>query len=188
MSLWPTTSRLTARASSWRWGFRRSRSRVPESRLLPREQPGLADLQRALRPLPEPRHRDPCRHLRPSRRVDGRTPDRWPRRGVKQVTADGALFPTIRRFPSVSRTLGEALGSERWPVRAAWAGERELDLARYEHELEMRLDVGLLHAGTPRGAAQRRAPRRAILHLLPRSRTCVYACAPQAGRSCTSQT
>ena len=57
--------------------------------------------------------------------------------GVKQITADGKLFPTVRRFPSVTRALGEALGSERWPVRPRWAGERELDLSRYDEELEI---------------------------------------------------
>ena len=57
--------------------------------------------------------------------------------GVKQIGADGTLQPTIRRFPSVTRALGEALGSERWPVRPAWAGERELDQGRYEEELEI---------------------------------------------------
>ena len=54
--------------------------------------------------------------------------------GVKQVTGDGELFPTIRRFPNALRALGEALGSERWPVQPRWAGERELDLSVYEHE------------------------------------------------------
>ena len=55
--------------------------------------------------------------------------------GVRQVTADGELFPTIRRFPSVSRSFFEALGSERYPLRASWLGERELDLARYDTEV-----------------------------------------------------
>ena len=41
--------------------------------------------------------------------------------GVKQLTGDGTLWPTIRYFPSVRRALGEALGSERWP-RAVGAG------------------------------------------------------------------
>jgi N-acetylglucosaminyl-diphospho-decaprenol L-rhamnosyltransferase len=54
--------------------------------------------------------------------------------GVKQLTGDGALFPTIRRFPNGMRALGEALGSERWPVHPAWGGERELDLALYDEE------------------------------------------------------
>jgi N-acetylglucosaminyl-diphospho-decaprenol L-rhamnosyltransferase len=56
--------------------------------------------------------------------------------GVKQVTADGALFPTIRRFPNALRALGEALGSERFPFRASWLGERELDMDVYEREVE----------------------------------------------------
>jgi N-acetylglucosaminyl-diphospho-decaprenol L-rhamnosyltransferase len=54
--------------------------------------------------------------------------------GVRQITADGTLWPTIRRFPSVSRALGEALFSERWPVSPAWAGERVLDWDAYERE------------------------------------------------------
>jgi GT2 family glycosyltransferase len=56
--------------------------------------------------------------------------------GVRQVTADGTLWPTIRRFPSVSRAFGEALFSERWPVHPSWAGERVLDWDAYEREGE----------------------------------------------------
>jgi N-acetylglucosaminyl-diphospho-decaprenol L-rhamnosyltransferase len=56
--------------------------------------------------------------------------------GVKQLTGDGTLWPTIRYFPSVGRAVGEALVSERWPRRPAWAGERELDLSVYEREVE----------------------------------------------------
>jgi GT2 family glycosyltransferase len=56
--------------------------------------------------------------------------------GVRQLTADGTLWPTIRYFPSVGRALGEALASERWTRRGRWAGERELDLAVYEREVE----------------------------------------------------
>jgi len=56
--------------------------------------------------------------------------------GVRQVTAGGTLWPTIRRFPSVTRALGEALFSERWPVHPAWAGERVLDWEAYERERE----------------------------------------------------
>ncbi len=51
--------------------------------------------------------------------------------GVRQVDADGALLPTIRRFPGALRALGEALGCERWPWRAAWMGERVLDTRAY---------------------------------------------------------
>jgi N-acetylglucosaminyl-diphospho-decaprenol L-rhamnosyltransferase len=56
--------------------------------------------------------------------------------GVKQVTPDGELFPTVRRFPNALRALGEALGSERLPFHAGWLGERELRLDRYERELD----------------------------------------------------
>ncbi len=56
--------------------------------------------------------------------------------GVRQVRPDGVLSPTMRRFPSVTRALGEALFSERWPVHPAWSGERVLDLSRYEREQE----------------------------------------------------
>lgn len=62
--------------------------------------------------------------------------------GVRQVTADGTLWPTIRRFPSVSRALGEALFSERWPIHPAWAGERVLDWNAYEREGECDWPVG----------------------------------------------
>ena len=55
--------------------------------------------------------------------------------GVRQLTGDGTLWPTIRYFPNLPRALGEALASERWPVRARWAGERELDLDLYEREV-----------------------------------------------------
>jgi N-acetylglucosaminyl-diphospho-decaprenol L-rhamnosyltransferase len=54
--------------------------------------------------------------------------------GVRQVTADGTLWPTIRRFPNATRALGEALFSERWPVHPTWAGERVLEPAAYERE------------------------------------------------------
>jgi GT2 family glycosyltransferase len=54
--------------------------------------------------------------------------------GVRQVGADGALHPTIRRLPNGARALGEALGCERWPLRPAWAGERVLDPGAYARE------------------------------------------------------
>ena len=56
--------------------------------------------------------------------------------GVKQLTPDGRLFPTIRRSPHALRTLAEAFGSERFTVRSRWLGERELDLDRYERDVE----------------------------------------------------
>lgn len=51
--------------------------------------------------------------------------------GVRQVDGEAVLLPTIRRFPNALRALGEALASERWPLHAAWAGERVLDPAAY---------------------------------------------------------
>ncbi|HXB66337.1 MAG TPA: glycosyltransferase family 2 protein [Solirubrobacteraceae bacterium] len=56
--------------------------------------------------------------------------------GVRQVNGDGRLLRTIRRFPSASRSLGEALYSERWPIHPAWSGERVLDRDSYEREAE----------------------------------------------------
>ncbi len=56
--------------------------------------------------------------------------------GVKQITADGTLWPTIRRFPSVTRALADALASERWPISGSWSGERELDMSLYDKEVD----------------------------------------------------
>lgn len=56
--------------------------------------------------------------------------------GCRQLDGDGRLCPTARRFPSVGRALGEAIGPERLPSLAGRLGESELDLARYERELE----------------------------------------------------
>jgi N-acetylglucosaminyl-diphospho-decaprenol L-rhamnosyltransferase len=56
--------------------------------------------------------------------------------GVRQVTADGTLWPTMRYFPGISRALGDALGFERFTRRPKWAGERELDMALYEQETD----------------------------------------------------
>jgi GT2 family glycosyltransferase len=52
---------------------------------------------------------------------------------VVQRGSDGDLQPSIRRFPSPARSLGEALGSDRWPVFRG-LGERQLDPARYAVE------------------------------------------------------
>jgi N-acetylglucosaminyl-diphospho-decaprenol L-rhamnosyltransferase len=50
--------------------------------------------------------------------------------GCRQVDEEGRLWPTARRFPSVGRAIGEAIGPERLPF-AARLGESEMDLARY---------------------------------------------------------
>lgn len=62
--------------------------------------------------------------------------------GVKQRTGDGALYPTMRRFPNAARAMGEALTSERWPLRPSWVGERNLDMDAYEVEQECDWTVG----------------------------------------------
>lgn len=54
--------------------------------------------------------------------------------GVRQVTADGTLFPTVRRFPNALRLLGDGVGAERLPHRPDWLGERVLEPSRYEEE------------------------------------------------------
>ncbi len=56
--------------------------------------------------------------------------------GARQLTPEGDLFPTLRRFPSAGRALGEALACERWPVTPGWAGERILDMDVYAREGE----------------------------------------------------
>jgi N-acetylglucosaminyl-diphospho-decaprenol L-rhamnosyltransferase len=55
--------------------------------------------------------------------------------GVRQETGERELYPTIRRFPTASRYVFEALGSERFPFRASCLGERELDVRVYQREV-----------------------------------------------------
>jgi N-acetylglucosaminyl-diphospho-decaprenol L-rhamnosyltransferase len=55
--------------------------------------------------------------------------------GVRQLDSDGQVFPTIRRFPNAIRSLFEAFGSERFPFRASWLGERELNLEVYDRDV-----------------------------------------------------
>lgn len=62
--------------------------------------------------------------------------------GVRQVTSEGHLYPSMRRFPNAMRALGEALMSERWAVHPGWAGERVIDYAAYEREQECDWTVG----------------------------------------------
>jgi N-acetylglucosaminyl-diphospho-decaprenol L-rhamnosyltransferase len=62
--------------------------------------------------------------------------------GAKQLTGDGQLFPTIRRFPNAARALGEALTSEGMPGRPSWVGDRELDPRNYERDRECDWTVG----------------------------------------------
>jgi GT2 family glycosyltransferase len=54
--------------------------------------------------------------------------------GVRQVGSDGALAPSIRRFPSTANMLAEALGVERLPGLRGVLGERQLDPRLYARE------------------------------------------------------
>jgi GT2 family glycosyltransferase len=56
--------------------------------------------------------------------------------GARQIHPDGTLCKSIHRFPSVTRALGDALSSERWPIKPAWACEREVDPSVYARESE----------------------------------------------------
>lgn len=62
--------------------------------------------------------------------------------GVRQVDANGRLTPTMRRFPSALRALGDALALERLPARPDWLGERELRESRYDFEFESDWTIG----------------------------------------------
>jgi GT2 family glycosyltransferase len=56
--------------------------------------------------------------------------------GVVQLTPDGKVHPTIRRFPNALRSLGTAFGVERTGVSASWLCERELDVKHYASEVD----------------------------------------------------
>ena len=56
--------------------------------------------------------------------------------GVRQVDHAGQLALTIRRFPNALRALGDALAAEALPGRPHWLGERELERAAYDREVE----------------------------------------------------
>ncbi len=66
--------------------------------------------------------------------------------GVRHLTR-GAVYPSIRRFPSASRALGAALGSERWLIHPSWACERVLEEAAYERETDCDWTVGAFMLG-----------------------------------------
>jgi GT2 family glycosyltransferase len=54
--------------------------------------------------------------------------------GVRQIDSHGSLAPSIRRFPSTTNMLAEALWVERVPGLRLWLGERELDPRQYARE------------------------------------------------------
>ena len=98
---------------------------------------GADDVHRALRALPQPRHRDRRRDLRRAGRGARRAARRRPGRGASSSPATARCG----RRSATSRASRRALG--RGPrlralaaCAARWAGERELDLALYEREVE----------------------------------------------------
>jgi N-acetylglucosaminyl-diphospho-decaprenol L-rhamnosyltransferase len=54
--------------------------------------------------------------------------------GSRQLTSDGRLLPSIRRFPSPRHMLAEAVGIDRLPGAGLALGEHELDRRKYEQE------------------------------------------------------
>jgi hypothetical protein len=62
--------------------------------------------------------------------------------GVRQLDVDNTVYPTMRRFPSVTRALGDALGLERLGLRPASLGERELVDGRYDERFESDWTIG----------------------------------------------
>jgi GT2 family glycosyltransferase len=70
--------------------------------------------------------------------------------GARQLTPEGTVYPTIRRFPTALRTLSEAFASERLPGRQSWLagrgfgwlGERELRPEAYTRETSCDWTVG----------------------------------------------
>jgi GT2 family glycosyltransferase len=59
--------------------------------------------------------------------------------GIRQLTGEGAVYPTMRRFTSVRRRLAEALYSERVAPRL---GHRVLELDAYEIETACDWTIG----------------------------------------------
>jgi GT2 family glycosyltransferase len=54
--------------------------------------------------------------------------------GIRQVTPDGSVYPTIRRFPSARRAFADALALHRWAPYADRIGERVVDGNAYDRE------------------------------------------------------
>ena len=54
--------------------------------------------------------------------------------GVRQIDENGVLDATMRRYPSVVRSLSAGLGGERLPFDASWLGERVLEAELYDRE------------------------------------------------------
>jgi hypothetical protein len=62
--------------------------------------------------------------------------------GVRHVTQDGEVYPSMRRFPNVRRALFEALACEAWGSLGARLGERVLDVQAYDQDLACQWSQG----------------------------------------------
>ena len=141
----------------------------------------LMTTRRAVRPVPQPGHRDRRRHVRGAR---SRCSTRGPRSalvGVKQLTADGELFPTIRRFPNAF-----ARCSARRSARSGCRSGRLVRRAGARHDLlraggRLRLDIGLVHARAARGARERRRSSTSGSSSTPRRPTSASGSSRRAG-------
>ncbi len=153
---------------------RAGRARVPgsardallEPRLRARQQHGVAHLRRALRALPQPGYGAARGHARADSSRSSIAAPTWALSGVRQLSADGTLYPSMRAFPSVGRVLGDALGLERLPNRPVVARRARGRPGPLRGRVRRRLDDRLVPARPPRGARECGLLRRAVLHLL----------------------
>ena len=86
--------------------------------------------------LPQPRHRDSRGHIRGARRALDARPDG---RACRRASADRRRrgLPDDPTVPERHEGLGRgSRESERFPFRASWMGERELDLTLYDREVD----------------------------------------------------
>ena len=162
---------------------------VREPRLRAREQPRRDDLRRALRALPQPRHRDRRGHLRRARRRARRAARRsaWPASGSSPAT--GRCGRRSGYFPSVTRALGRRAGvGAAGRSRPRWAGERELDLPLYDREVECDWTSGSFMLARREALLERRAAWTSGSSSTPRSPTSACASSAPAGTSATCRT
>ena len=109
----------------------------------------------------------------------------WGLVGVRQVTPEGELWPTIRRFPNAARTLFEALRRRKPSMATGWLGERELDLSKYEDEQECDWTSGSFMLARRRRSTSG-TDGRALFPLLRGTRSLPADQAGRRGRSATA--
>ena len=69
--------------------------------------------------------------------------------GVRQITPDGRLDTTIRRFPNALRALGDALSGRAAAAAPALARGARARPCLLRARVRLRLDERLVHAGSP---------------------------------------